>query len=548
MNWLTKLRLLVHILTWRFTWSRHKLDYKPSKTRSPKFVSAWDAAGKMADGACVFSNGFAGNARCSIFFYAIRDRFIRTGHPKGLTWINNGAQGSRGKVPGTVEELGIPGLMKRYLAGHLETCKAQLRLAERGELELHTLPQGAISLLLEAQTKGEQHLRSKTGVGSFLDPRTGTGSVIHPPGAASFVEADGDALIYTMPQPDVALFNAPYADAEGNIYFKHAATLTENRFSAAAARQKGGLVMAAVSGIIPRSDAEISMPASEVDYIVVNPYNEQTVSVPQHRYWPMFTPACTLDTRAAVQRLKFINTFLKITPVRDEIGQRMARLAADTFVKEVPKGSMINIGVGFPEEAVRVLIERGLEQTYTFTTEAGSYGGLPAPGIFFGAAIHPQHLESSQDMFHRYQTELEAAMFGFLHVDRQGNVNVSKRGPRLTDYVGPGGLPDIAEGARTLIFVGNWMHGAEYRLEGETIRLIKPGKPKFVDQVPEVTFNGQVGLAAGKKIFYVTEVGLFQLTPEGLTLRVVSPGIEVERDIFPYFRPGGVGAFRRLGV
>ena len=166
----------------------------------------------------------------------------------------------------------------------------------------------------------------------------------------------------------------------GNIYFKHAATLTENRFSAAAARQKGGLVMAAVSGIIPKSESEISMPASEVDYIVVNPYNEQTVSVPQHRYWPMFTPACTLDTRAAVQHLKFINTFLKITPVRDEIGQRMARLAAATFVKEVPQGSMINIGVGFPEEAVRVLIERGLEQTYTFTTEAGSYGGLPAPG------------------------------------------------------------------------------------------------------------------------------------------------------------------------
>lgn len=61
-----------------------------------------------------------------------------------------------------------------------------------------------------------------------------------------------------------------------------------------------------------------------------------------------------------------------------------------------------------------------------------------------------------------------------------------------------------------------------------------------------MTFNGQVGLAAGKKIFYVTEVGLFQLTPEGLALREVSPGIEVERDIFPYFRGLGVEGFGRL--
>ncbi|MBK8654792.1 MAG: hypothetical protein IPN20_13010 [Haliscomenobacter sp.] len=160
----------------------------------------------------------------------------------------------------------------------------------------------------------------------------------------------------------------------------------------------------------------------------MNPYNEQTVSVPQHRYWPMFTPACALDTRAAVQRLKFINTFLKITPVRDEVGQRMARLAADTFVKEVPKGSMINIGVGFPEEAVRVLIERGLEETYTFTTEARMAALLGAGHLFRRRDPSPAfgklagHVSPVPD-------RLEAAMFGFLHVDRQGNVNVSNGDP-----------------------------------------------------------------------------------------------------------------------
>ena len=42
-----------------------------------------------------FSNGMAANARCQIYFWAIRDRFDRTGHPKDLTWITIGAQGSK---------------------------------------------------------------------------------------------------------------------------------------------------------------------------------------------------------------------------------------------------------------------------------------------------------------------------------------------------------------------------------------------------------------------------------------------------------------------
>ena len=51
------------------------------------------------------SSGIAGNARCAVFFWAIRNCFLKTGHPQNLTWINIAAQGGRGKVPGTVEEI-----------------------------------------------------------------------------------------------------------------------------------------------------------------------------------------------------------------------------------------------------------------------------------------------------------------------------------------------------------------------------------------------------------------------------------------------------------
>ena len=60
---------------------------------------------------------------------------------------------------------------------------------------------------------------------------------------------------------------------------------------------------------------------------------------------------------------------------------------------------------------------------------------------------------------------------------------------------------------------------------------MKPGKPKLVGEVDEVTFNGSVGLATGKKIFYVTDLALLELTGDGLTLRSVMPGIDIERDL-----------------
>lgn len=531
MTLMERLHLWKHIIHWRFTWSKKNLDYKPAGPVSSKFVSAREAAGLIPDGSTVFSNGLAGNARCSVFFWAVRDAFQRTGHPSDLTWVNIGAQGGRGKVPGTVEEVALPGLLKRYLAGHLETCKTQLKMAEQQQLEMHTLPQGVMSLLVEGQANGETHQSSKVGVGTFLDPRVGPGSPLTPDAAVQYVRENGEELWYTLPKIEIALINAPYADAAGNIYFRDAASWTDNIESARAARANGGKVLVTVSQIVPKVEQAIDLPAQEVDHIVVHPYNEQTASVQQRRFWPMFTPGGEVDASRACAQLRFINNVLKITPVRGPVEYTVARLAAEVFVREVSPNAMINIGVGLPEEVARQLIDHGLSDQLIFTTEAGSYGGLPAPGIFFGAAIGPDHLESSARMFHRYETELDVAILGFLQVDGMGNVNASHRGPHLTDIVGPGGFPDIATGARTVIFIGSWMSQARFELNGHKMRIAKPGACKFVDQVDHITFSAREALGMGKKVFYVTHVGVFALTEKGLELRQVMPGIDIERDI-----------------
>jgi acyl CoA:acetate/3-ketoacid CoA transferase len=75
------------------------------------------------------------------------------------------------------------------------------------------------------------------------------------------------------------------------------------------------------------------------------------------------------------------------------------------------------------------------------------------------------------------------------------------------------------------------MVGGTMAVEGDTMRLRARGTPKFVERLREVTFNGPRGLAAGKRVFYATPVGLFRLTDRGMELARVMPGIDVRRDI-----------------
>lgn len=531
MNLLDRAVLLAHILRWRLTWGRRDTAYLPPEPLPDKFKSARAAVDLIPDAACVVSCGIAANARCSIFFWALRERFEQSGAPNGLTWISVGGQGGRGRIPGTVEEVGLDGLVTRYIAGHTETAKSLLRLADAGRLELHTLPQGEMTHVIEAQGRGEQAVRSRTGIGSFLDPRVGRGSPVTPHATQQFAHADGDDIVYTLPAIDVALFSAPYADRDGNIYFHDAATITENIEAARAARHNGGVVLVSVAALIDHDEASIGLPAGAVDAIVVNPRNEQTGSVAQHRHWPMFTAGANVDEREAVARLRFINKILGITPRRSQLDHALARLGAKIFTENVPAGATVNIGVGLAEEVCRVLCDHPTRAQITFTTESGPYGGLPAPGIFFGAAINPLRLESSAWMFHHYHQHLEAAMLGFLQLDSAGNINLSNRGPRMLDYVGPGGAPSIIESAKTVLFIGKWMLGAKVSIVGDRLRLDKPGKPKLIERVDEVTFNGRVGLARGKKVFYVTDLAVLELTAAGLTLRAVMPGIDIERDL-----------------
>jgi propionate CoA-transferase len=51
--------------------------------------------------------------------------------------------------------------------------------------------------------------------------------------------------------------------------------------------------------------------------------------------------------------------------------------------------------------------------------------------------------------------------------------------------------------------------------------------------VQQVCFHGPSALARGQQVLFVTERAVFELTPRGLVLTEVAPGIDVGKHILP---------------
>ena len=515
---------------WRLNWDEYDLDYCPQGL-SDKFVSARVAVGHIKAGNTVFSSGFGATGRCSLFFWAVRDLYAETAYPHSLTWMSVSAQGGRGLLPGTVEELSQPGLLSRYICGHMESARALLDLAQQGRLEMQTLPQGVMAQLLEKQAHGEFSMTSPVGLGCFFDPRVGNGSAVTKNDDMQLVKVNGDLLEYSLPKLDVALISASYADKEGNIYFTDLPTISEHRESAAAAFANGGKVLVTVGEVLDFVDDDIGIPAEQVTSIVVNPYQEQIAGVRLDDAWPVFLPDSEDEPENVMARLRLINSASGAASPRGEPDVMLAQHAAELLINHTPEGGLCNVGVGMPEEAAYQVQIDPRAKSLVFTSEAGVYGGLPGPGMFFGMAIKPQKIESSAWMFKRYADSLDTTILGFLQVDSQGNVNVSHRGDEPKDFVGAGGFCDIAEGAKTIIFTGSWMVKGQYRVSDGEMQMIKQGRPKFVKQVDQVCFNAKRALEMGKNVYYVSNVGVFKLTEKGVALEYLMPGIDLQKDI-----------------
>jgi propionate CoA-transferase len=534
MNLWDEARTVMQLARWGLTLARPDTHYPSPVPENPKFMRPCDAVQLIRDGDVVADSGLAAQQHASIIYWAIREAFEQTGHPAGLTVMNLGGHGGRGIAPGTLEELGRAGLCTRLITSHFETFHAMLDLATAGKCELQCIPLGTMALLFDALGRGRTSWLTSVGVGTFLDPRVGSGTAVGGTTREQLATVEGDQLRYRIPKIDVAVFNVPAADRRGNLYVSHCATIGDSREMARAAKRNHGRVIANVGCLVDEARARVFIPADMVDAVVYHPDTQQTAGVFHRDYWPEITTQSDVPIAEGFARMQFVNWLTGLTPRRAAADAAVARLAASTLLDNIRTGAYVNIGVGFPEEVCRVIFETGRLRELTFLVESGVLGGLPAPGLYFGAALSPQRIVSPAAMFKLCNRRLDATVLGALQVDSDGHVNVSKRGSGPRGYVGPGGFIDLTEAAKTIVFVSAWMARGEFAVDGGKLRLVTAGTPKFVDRVDEVTFNGRRALDAGKRVFYATHVGLFQLTARGMELVRVMPGINVRRDILAH--------------
>ncbi|HSP97263.1 MAG TPA: malonate decarboxylase subunit alpha [Candidatus Dormibacteraeota bacterium] len=534
MNLLDQAAALARFGRWGLALARPDTRCASPLPDNPKFVSPRDAVRRIPDGAVLAASGLGVHQRASILYWALRERFAETGHPRGLTVVNVGGHGSRGLLPGTLDELAQPRLCTRFITSHFETFHAVLALAAAGRCELQCIPLGVVARLFDSLQHGRDAVLTRIGVGTFLDPRIGRGSPVRPGRGEQLVTAEGDRLRYRMPPLDVAVFNAPAADRRGNLYATGCAMVGDSAEIARAAKRNRGLVIANVGRLVDEGHDRILLPGSLVDAVVCYPDTEQTAGFFHRDPWPAVTTAGGVPIGEGLAYAHFVRRLGELAgglPARTAVDEAVYRLAAETLLAEVPRGGVVAIGAGHPEEVSRVVFEQGRLDDVTFLVESGVVGGLPAPGVYFGAAFSPRAILSTAQLFKRCERRLDAACLGALEVDAAGNVNVSRRGPGVRRYAGPGGFIDFTSAADALIFVAGWMRGGEIALDGGALRLRQRGRPKFVARVGEVTFNAAQALREGKRVYYATPVGLFRLTRRGVELCRVMPGIDVRRDV-----------------
>jgi len=486
-------------------------------------VSAKEAVARIESGATVAVGGSgSGHAIPDVLLRALGERFRETGEPRGLTLVHPfgvGNQRDRG-----LEHVAREGLWRRVIGGHWSMAPSMGRLAAAEAFEAYCLPAGVIVQMFHAAAAGSPGWTTHVGLDTFVDPRV-EGGKLNASATEDLVELferEGrEWLLYPTIPIDVALIHAWQADSAGNLAMNEEAGFWHNCRMAEAARAADGVVIAAVretvsdGAIRPR---DVRVPACLVDAVVVDPSQGQTF---QTDYDPSFTGEVKKPDA-------------DFPPAPFDVRKVIARRAA----MELEPGAIVNVGFGVPDGVMAVAREQGFADRVTTTIEHGQFGGTPAAGLDFGAVHNPEAILETGKMFDLYHGRgVDQTFLGFLQIDRQGNVNVSKLGDRI---VGVGGFIDISQKARKLVFCGTLAVRAksEIRSAGD-LRYLQHGKPKIVEEVAQVTFSGGYATRAGLEVLYVTESAVFRLVDGELTLEEIAPGVDLERDVMPQlgFRP-----------
>ena len=181
----------------------------------------------------------------------------------------------------------------------------------------------------------------------------------------------------------------------------------------------------------------------------------------------------------------------------------------------------------------RILLEEGLHGAVTWVIEQGAVGGVPLLDFAFGCASNADAFMPSPYQFTYFQgAGFDASLLSFLEIGADGSVNVSKLSFRPHVTAGCGGFVDITARAKKIVFSGMFNAGAKLQIVDGRLVIEKEGKlKKLVNKVEHVTFSGPRSVAQGQDITYVTERCVMKLTPQGLVVTEIAPGVDLQTHI-----------------
>ena len=448
---------------------------------------------------------------------AFEKAFLETGRPHGLTLVHSLGLGDR--VTKGANRFAHEGMVKRVIGGHWIWSPRMLTLAQQNKLEAYCMPSGALVHLLREIGAGRPGLFTHVGLGTFVDPRQ-QGGRCNSAATEELVELlqiDGQDVLRYKPFPvNVAVLRGTFADADGNISAVEEPADLDSFDVALAAKRHGGIVIAQVREIVPAGrlrPREVSVPGNLVDYVIVAPEQPQTYHGPYD---------------SALAGLGQQQGHKPLPSTTHDLARRIVALRG---AEELTDGATMNFGFGMSAGVAEIIAERGHSHRYWLTIEQGIHGGRLLTGDLFGIAANPAAILPAARQFDLYSGGgLDETFLGLAEMDADGNVNVSHFGGQIS---GPGGFIDISQGAKKVVFCGSFdAKGTRIRAADGRLHIARHGDVrKLVGRVAGVTFSGREAIRRGQEVVYITERAVFRLTPSGVELVEIAPGVDLQRDV-----------------